>query len=183
MVLSREEVHRLLYRTRNLKHRALFMVIYSGGLRTSEATTLKPSDIDSDRMLIRIRGKGEKERHTLLAEEALQTLRDYYRTYGHSAWLFPGQLPTAPIKGRTVQKLFEQARLRADIQKPATVHTLRHSFATHLLDSGVDITHIQRLLGHKNLETTTIYLHVTTRELARIRSPLDLMEGEPTPTA
>ncbi len=183
VVLSTEEVQRLIDRTNNLKHRTLLMVIYSGGLRLSEAIGLKLSDIDSDRMLIRVRGKGQKERETLLAQEALKALRVYWRTNPSRDWLFPGERPDAPLHARTVQKVFEQACRRAEIQKRASVHSLRHSFATHLLDNGVDIRFVQQLLGHTSIRTTTVYLHVTTRDLTRIRSPLDLLGDEDKPTS
>ena len=183
VVLSLEEVARLIETTQNLKHRTLLQVIYSGGLRLSEAVALKPPDIDSDRMVIRVRGKGAKERETLLAHRALKALRNYCRLYHPVDWLFPGQKPATALVGRTVQKVFEQACQRADIRKGATPHSLRHSFATHLLDSGVDITFVQQLLGHKSLQTTAIYLHVTTRSLSRIRSPLDLLGDDNQPAS
>jgi len=132
-------------------------------------------------MVIRILGKGGKERETLLAHRALAGLRDYYRLYHPVEWLFPGQKPATALTGRTVQKVFDQACRRADIRKGATPHSLRHSFATHLLDNGVDITFVQQLLGHKSLQTTSIYLHVTTRSLSRIRSPLDLLGDDNSP--
>lgn len=183
VVLSVEEVRRLIDRTTNPKHRALLMVIYSGGLRGAEAVTLKVSDIDSNRMLIRVRGKGGKDRETLLAHTTLEALRTYHRAYTPREWLFPGKKPCNPLHVRTAQEVFVQARERADIQKCAGIHCLRHSFATHLLDSGVDIAFLQRLLGHKNLQTTAVYLHVSTRDLVRIRSPLDLLEDDNQPAS
>ena len=183
VVLSKGEVARLFAAAANLKHRALFMVTYSGGLRVSEVVGLRPSDIDSERMCIRVRGKGMRERETLLAEGALGILRCYFSRYRPGEWLFEGQKSGRPLHSRTVQKAFAGARERGEIAKPATVHTLRHSFATHLLESGVDLFHIQRLLGHKNPKTTTVYLHVSTRDLARIRSPLDDLEGIATPVS
>lgn len=181
VVLSKEEIRRLFDVTANLKHRALFKTIYSGGLRAAEVVALKPADIDSDRMLIRVTGKGKRERDTLLAREALQALRAYQDRYRPRSWLFPGQKPGSPIITSTVRKVFIAAKKKAQIHKPASVHSLRHSFATHLLDAGVDLFRIQKLLGHSSVKTTTVYLHVSTRDLARIRSPLDLMEDQSMP--
>ena len=176
VVLSQDEVSRLLSVTENLKHRALMMVIYSGGLRVSEATGLRPSDIDSDRMRIRVHGKGKKERDTLLSQAALKILRAYFMRYRPLTWLFEGQRRGERIHTRTVQKVIRRAAAKAGINKTATAHTLRHSFATHLLESGVDLFHIQRLLGHATPRTTTIYLHVSNRDLASIQNPLDRLE-------
>ena len=176
VVLSKEEIRRLFDVTTNLKHRALFKTIYSGGLRAAEAVALQPADIDSDRMLIRVRGKGRRERDTLLAREALDALRAYQDRHQPGTWLFPGQKAGSPVVTNTVGKVFAKAKQKAEIHKPASVHSLRHSFATHLLDAGVDLFHIQKLLGHSSVKTTTIYLHVSTRDLERIESPLDLME-------
>ncbi len=181
VVLSKEEIRRLFDVTTNLKHRALFKTIYSGGLRAAEAVALQPADIDSDRMLIRVRGKGRRERYTLLARETLDILRAYQDHYQPGTWLFPGQKAGSPVVTNTVAKAFAKAKQKAEIHKPASVHSLRHSFATHLLDAGVDLFHIQKLLGHSSVKTTTIYLHVSTRDLERIQSPLDLMEEPPKP--
>ncbi len=176
VVLSKEEIRRLFDVTTNLKHRALFKTIYSGGLRAAEAVALQPADIDSDRMLIRVRGKGRRERDTLLAREALDALRAYQDRHQPGTWLFPGQKAGSPVVTNTVGRAFAKAKQKAEIHKPASVHSLRHSFATHLLDAGVDLFHIQKLLGHSSVKTTTIYLHVSTRDLEKIQSPLDLME-------
>ncbi len=174
VVLSREEVRSLLESITNLKHKALLALIYAGGLRGSEAVRLRPEDIESDRMLIRVRGgKGRKDRYTLLSEYALSLLRDYWRLYRPKGWLFPGASEGKHLSERTVQKAFERAKKKAGITKPATLHSLRHSFATHLLESGVDLRHIQELLGHKSLRTTQIYTHVAHEGLTHIRSPLD----------
>ena len=183
VVLSKHEVARLFAVTANLKHRTLLMVTYSGGLRISEVVNLKPVDIDSDRMRIRVRGKGGDERDTLLAQSALEILRRYYSQYRPRTWLFEGQIPDRPLHTRSLQKVFERARGSADITKPATAHTLRHSFATHLLESGVDLFFIQRLLGHKSPKTTTVYLHVSNRDVARIQSPLDSLEEAEAPAS
>jgi len=179
VVLSREEVQRLLNAVTNLKHRAILMVIYSAGLRVGEAVRLKVADIDSDRGMIFVRGgKGRKDRYTLLSDTALQTLRAYWKKYRPKKWLFPGARPGRHITARTIQKVFERARDAAKIRKDATVHTLRHSFATHLLEEGVDVRYIKELLGHKRMETTMVYTHVSARNLAHIRSPLDSLSLE-----
>jgi len=173
-VLSVQEVESLLAHVTHRKYLAILAVIYSAGLRVSEAVHLRVEDIDSKRMTIRIRqGKGQQDRYTLLAQRTLHLLRTYFRCYRPSTWLFPGTGKGKPLSTRAVQLAFQEARVAAGIAKKATVHTLRHSFATHLLDRGTDITHIRRLLGHRRLETTAIYLHVTNRDLARLASPFD----------
>jgi integrase/recombinase XerD len=183
VVLSKEEVGALLDAVENLKHKAILTVLYSAGLRLSEACQLKVSDIDSHQMRIRVRqGKGAKDRYTLLAQNTLDLLRIYWQQYRPHDWLFPGQMPGQALSARSVQKVLETVLAKAGITKPATIHTLRHSFATHLLEAGVDVYHIQKLLGHTSVKTTTIYLHVSNRDLSRIISPLDLWKGRPKPT-
>ena len=174
LVLSTGEVSRLLVVLENVKHRTILTVISSAGLRLSELCQLKVSDIDSDRMQIRVRqGKGMKDRYTLLAKSTLPLLRVYWQAYRPAEWLFPGQEVTRPLSERSVQKIFKNALSQAEITKEASVHTLRHCFATHLLETGVDVYYIQKLMGHASVNTTAIYLHVTTRDLSRITSPLD----------
>jgi len=174
VVLDREEVESLFSVTKNIKHRAILMLIYSSGLRLTEAAHLKVSDIDSKRMVLRIRqGKGNKDRYTILSKVALEILREYWHRYRPKEWLFAGKFTDKPLTGRSIQRVLIKAKNRAGIKKPATVHTLRHSFATHLLEAGTDLRHIQLLLGHMSLKTTAIYLHVSRKELARIVSPLD----------
>lgn len=178
IVLSRTEIEALFSVTKNLKHKAILMITYSSGLRLAETANLKVSDIDSSRMMVKVHGKGNKDRYSILSSVALEVLRQYWRQYRPSDWLFEGQRSGNPITSRTIQKIFEITKGRAGITKPATVHTLRHSFATHLLEAGTDLHHIQLLLGHKSPKTTTVYLHVSNRTLARITSPLDM---PPTP--
>ena len=174
VVLDRTEVEALFSVTKNLKHRAILMLIYSSGLRLAEASHLKVSDIDIKRMMIRVRdGKGGKGRYTILSSVALDVLRQYWRKYHPIEWLFPGHREDKQISGRSIQKIFDRAKNLANITKPVTVHTLRHSFATHLLEAGTDLHHIQLLLGHKSPKTTTVYLHVSRKDLIRIVSPLD----------
>lgn len=174
VVLNREEVSCILSSVTSLKHKALLMLVYSAGLRVDEVVRLKHGDIDTQRRLIHVRGaKGRKDRYTLLSEAALGKLKLYIESYQPNEWLFPSRNTQSHITTRTAQKVFEQACKKADIKKEVTIHTLRHSFATHLLESGVDLRYIQELLGHKSSKTTEIYTHVSNRDLSRIRNPLD----------
>ncbi len=173
-VLSKEEVQDILINVANLKHKALLMIIYSAGLRVGEALRLKPSDIDSKRGLIYIKqAKGRKDRVTLLSEKALTCLREYYQVYKPDEWLFPGKESGKHLTVRSAQNIFERAYKKAKINKKPTLHWLRHSFATHLLESGVDLRYIQNLLGHESPKTTQIYTHVSRSEIQKIRNPLD----------
>ena len=184
VVLSPLEVRRLLDAVDQPKLRMVLTTIYSAGLRLSEAVHLKVTDIDSARMSIRVdQGKGKKDRYTILAEQTLWQLRDYWRMYRPVDWLFPGRDASCPVHISTVQRVFKKARYKAGIGKPCSVHTLRHSFATHLLESGTDLYYIQRLLGHESAKTTTVYLHVSNRDVTRVISPLDRYAppGKPSP--
>lgn len=173
VVLSRDEVVRLLAVTRNPKHRTALALIYSSGLRVSEAVGLRPEDIDPERHCILVRsGKGRKDRYTPLSAHALALLRDYVRAYQPEAWLFPGR-DGAHLTERSVQRAFKTGLRRAGVVKRATVHCLRHSFATHLLEDGVDLRYIQEILGHKSSRTTEIYTHVARGDILKITSPLD----------
>ena len=177
-VLSVDEVERLFASTRNPKHRALLMTTYSAGLRVSEVVRLQVTDIESDpgRMLIRVnQGKGNQDRYTLLSTRLLQELRAYWRLERHKPWLFPGHDPKRHMPSGTAGKIYNRARQRAGIDHGSGIHTLRHCFATHLLDSGVAPRTIQVLLGHGSLKTTARYLHVSRQRLAHVRSPLDLL--------
>ena len=157
-VLSRAEVLRLFEAVSNLKHRALLMMIYSAGLRVGEAVRLRVEDVDSERRLLHVRqGKGRKDRYVMLSEVALESLRDYWRAYRPTKWLFPGQREGCHLHERTVEKILKQACQKAGIRKDISVHTLRHSFATHLLEAGIDLRYIQEMLGHKSSKTTEIY--------------------------
>ena len=173
-VLSREEVESILSATKNLKHRAILMTLYSAGLRIGEVTRLKVSDIESGRMMIRVNeGKGLKDRYTLLGERNLEILRRYWKAYRPLEWLFPGRNASDPVSISAIQRVFKTSLEKAGIKKKASVHTLRHCFATHLLDSGTDLYYIQRLLGHKSAGTTSVYLHITGKDIGKIKSPLD----------
>lgn len=175
-VLSKEEVLSLLKSVDNEKHKTILFLIYSAGLRLGEVVRLQINDIDSKRMLIKvIQGKGRKDRYTLLSDVALKQLRKYYSIYKPERWLFPGGKEGSYLTERSVQKIFERACQKAKIRSDVSVHTLRHSFATHLLESGTDLRYIQELLGHSSSKTTEIYTHVTEKKLSNIRSPLDYL--------
>jgi integrase/recombinase XerD len=182
VVLSREEVARLLAAVRNPKHRAALSVAYGAGLRASEVAALKVSDVDSARMTLRVeQGKGRKDRYALLSPVLLQTLRTWWRTARQQGtmlcggWLFPGMDPTDPITTRQLNRAVHQAATTAGIDKRVSLHTLRHSFATHLLEQKVDIRVIQVLLGHKKIETTVLYTQVATEILREVVSPLETL--------
>jgi integrase/recombinase XerD len=178
-VLSPDEVKSIFDVTENLKHKAILMTVYSAGLRVSEVCNLKITDIDSKNMQILIReGKGKKDRYSLLSRSNLEILREYWSRYHPTEYLFSGNGRTDSISPRSVQKMLEKSIKKTTIKKHATVHTLRHSFATHLLDAGTDICYIQRLLGHTRITTTTIYLHLRRMDLLNIKSPLDTLLEE-----
>ncbi len=179
VVLSRREVVRWLKAMPNLKHRTVGLVLYGAGLRISEALALELSDIDSERMVITVRhGKGDADRQVTLSEVLLKALRRYWCVYAPPSCLFPGKDPEKPLTVSTIQRALKAARHRAGIRKRASAHTLRHSYATHLLEAGTDLRVIQTLLGHSSLRTTEIYTHVTTEHLRATRSPLDALSEE-----
>ena len=173
VVLSEPEVVRIFAQVNNLKHKCLLMLIYSAGLRIGEALHLKVADIDSARGQVSIRGaKGNKDRVSLLSTSLLPLLREYYRQYQPKEYLFEG-MSGGKYSARSAQAVIKRAVQKAKIQKKVTLHTLRHSFATHLLENGTDLRYIQTLLGHNSSRTTEIYTHVSTKALRDIRSPLD----------
>ena len=178
-VLSASEVSRFFNAITNLKYRAMFMTAYACGLRVSELVGLRVGDIDSTRMMIRVRqGKGRKDRDVPLPDRLLQVLRAYWATHRSTGWLFPGRFPDRPTSCTTVSELCHQISRRAGLGKRVTVHTLRHSYATHLLDAGTDLRTIQVLLGHLHIRTTARYTHVSPAKLGSIPSPLDLLDAE-----
>jgi site-specific recombinase XerD len=185
VVLSPEEVSRFLEAAPSLKYKAAFSVAYGAGLRASEVTSLKPTDIDSKRMVIRVeQGKGRKDRYVMLAPPLLELLRDWWRVGRPQGWLFPGHVLGAPLTTRQLNRACHAAAHMAEIEKPVSLHTLRHSFATHLLEQNIDIRVIQVLLGHAKLESTALYTQVATKTIREIISPLEhltlkLKEGEP----
>lgn len=172
-VLSEQEIKSIINSITNLKHKCMIMTCYSGGLRVGELLNLKPADIESDRMQIRIRGaKGKKDRVTLLSARLLELLRQYYKMYKPKEWLFEGQMG-GQYSERSVQNVLKIACERVKIKKHVSMHTLRHSFATHLLENGTDLRYIQSLLGHSSPKTTQIYTHITTKGIDQIVNPLD----------
>ena len=186
-VLSVDEVERLLTGASNPKHRAALAVAYGAGLRASEVVHLKVTDIDSERMIVRVeQGKGQRDRYAMLSPSLLELLRAWWRQ-AHAqgkmlqgGWLFPGRNPVNPLSTRQLNHACHRAARVADLDKRVSMHTLRHSFATHLLENKVDIRVIQVLLGHRKLETTARYSHVATRTLGEVTSPLDQLTLPPT---
>ena len=180
VVLSLEEVVRFFQAVPALKHRAILMTAYAAGLRISEVVALTVEDIDSRRMVLRVRqGKGRKDRYVMLSPRLLKVLRAYWRAARPVHWLFPGQKEGRHLTTGTVHRACVQASCAADLGKHVTVHTLRHSFATHLLEAGTDIRTIQLLLGHRELRTTAIYTHISPATLETTRSPLDRLTALP----
>ncbi|MCH7771053.1 MAG: site-specific integrase [Bacteroidetes bacterium] len=175
-VLSTKEISRILVVTKNLKHKTILLLIYSAGLRLNELLELKIGDVDSEAMKIHIKqGKGKRDRYIMLSENVLNLLREYYKVYKPKHYIIEGQ-NGGKYSPKSVQSAFKTALKKAGIKKKATVHTLRHSFATHLLDEGTDIRYIQELLGHKRLETTQIYTHVSSYSIDKIKSPADMLD-------
>jgi site-specific recombinase XerD len=178
-VYSVEELEKLLtVGCPHPKHRAFLMTVYGAGLRLNEACHLKPEHIDSARMQLRVeQGKGRKDRYTLLSPRLLQELRSYWKICRPSVWLFPAvRDPQQPVLDGTAAKFFERALQRAGLPNKGGIHSLRHSFATHLLEAGVEITVVQRLLGHTSISTTVTYLHVRRERVSEIQSPLQLLD-------
>jgi integrase/recombinase XerD len=182
-ILSREEVARLFEVTSNRKHRALLMTTYAAGLRVSEVVRLRVCNLDSQRMLIRVEGgKGRKDRDTILSPGLLAELRGYWQQYRPPLWLFPNRHdPQRPLDRGSAYRIFCDAKARASITKAGGIHALRHAFATHLLEAGIDVLSIRELLGHENLKTTANYLHLAHGGRARIHRALDLLQPPPTP--
>lgn len=173
-VLSKEEVKLIITTPINLKHRMMLSLIYACGLRRSELLNLKPQDIHSDRKILLIKqSKGKKDRIVPLSEALLEPLREYYRLYRPVNWLFEGQIKGEQYSAKSLQNVLKQSLERSNISKPVTLHWLRHSYATHLLETGTDLRYIQELLGHKSSKTTEIYTHVSTKSIQNIKSPFD----------
>ena len=177
-VLDESEALRLFGAVENLKHRTILMLTYGSGLRVGEVVSLRVEDLDVIRRLIHVRGgKGKKDRFTLLPESMIPIIHQYGAAYGivDSGWLFPGGREESHISERSIQSVFEKVVLKAGIQKHVTMHSLRHSFATSLLQRGQDLEFIRKLLGHESIKTTQIYTHLTATDLAKIRSPIDFV--------
>ena len=176
VVLSPEEVQRFLGSIGNTKHRTILTTCYAAGLRISEAVRLKPIDIDSQRMVIRVdQGKGQKDRYVMLSPKLLEILRSWWRVDRSRQWLFPSDIPGRHISKDAVEQACQKARHLSGIRKPITPHSLRHGFAVHLLESGTDVRTIQLLLGHRSLATTARYLRIATSKVCSTSSPLDLL--------
>lgn len=177
VILSREDVQRVIAHTSNLKHRTMLLTTYATGLRLNEVLHLRITDIDSERMTIRVeQGKGGKDRYTVLSPQLLEALRAYWRAARPTTWLFPSARHPRPMDPSALQRAYETAKRRAGITKPGGIHGLRHAFATHLLEAGVDLHTIQRLLGHRDISTTTRYLQLTRHTEMGPSSPLNLLE-------
>lgn len=182
-VLSRQEVIRLLAQTDNRRDRLLLTTAYAAGLRVSEVVALQVTHLDSERKVIRIeQGKGRSDRYALLSDRLLADLRAYWRVFRPVPWLFPGQRPGRPLTVRTALRAYTAAKTRAGITKRGGIHALRHAFATHLVEAGVDLHTVQCLLGHRHIETTTRYLHLAPQALARRGSPCDLLDFAAAPS-
>ncbi|MBL7831084.1 MAG: tyrosine-type recombinase/integrase, partial [Saprospiraceae bacterium] len=172
-VLSKEEIKRILEAPSNMKHRAMLVLVYSCGLRRSELLNLQKQDIDSNRMLVIVRkGKGAKDRIVPLSPRVLELLREYYKMFRPKKWLFEGQYG-GQYSEKSLASVLKLAVEKAGISKPVSLHWLRHSFATHLLEKGTDLRYIQEMLGHNSSKTTEIYTHVSTKSLQKIQSPFD----------
>jgi site-specific recombinase XerD len=181
-VLSRPEIDRILELEQNPKHRLLLMLTYSSGLRVSEVVALRKEHIDTARQALFVRsGKGRKDRYTLLSGRAARFIAEYCALYRIETWLFPGQSAGRHLSIRSAQNIFDKAVEKAGIGKEISIHSLRHTFATHLLENGTDIRYIQTLLGHSSLRTTERYTHVARRGVLRIQSPLDSARGDDPP--
>jgi|HubBroStandDraft_6_1064221.scaffolds.fasta_scaffold184845_2 integrase/recombinase XerD len=183
-ILSSAELIALFAAADNPQHRALLMTTYGGGLRVSEVVKLRPCDIDSKRMMMRVvAGKRAKDRYTLLSVRLLEELRAYWRAYRPLTWLFPGRRPEQPFNDDKAREVFNQAKAKAGIRKAGSIHLLRHCFATHLLEAGVDLRTIQILMGHSSIDSTVWYLHLTRKKLDATQNPLDLLDlsGLPKP--
>lgn len=185
VIPSRDEILTMLNSVENLKHKAILFLIYGSGLRVSEAARLKIGDICSKNMTIRVGGaKHNTDRYTILSETALLVLREYFRQYFRGQhyklddWLFPGRDKSMPVNVKTIKNTVIRLRDKLKMDKAISAHTMRHCFATHALENGVDPVFIQQLLGHKSLKTTTTYLHMTSKSLMGIKSPLDIATGE-----
>jgi integrase/recombinase XerD len=177
VVLNHDEISSILSVVSNLKHKLMLMLMYSAGLRVSEVVNLRSGDIGIQRKLIHIKGgKARKDRCTILSDVAVDALQGYLKEHGQSKYLFPSQDRKKHLATRSVEKIFSDTTRKAGVKKNATAHSLKHSFATHLLESGVELRYVQELLGHKSSKTTDVYTHVSNKELSKIKNPLDSLQ-------
>ncbi|MCP3942766.1 MAG: tyrosine-type recombinase/integrase [Desulfobacteraceae bacterium] len=176
LALSKDEVRKLIFSCTNLKHRTLLLTVYSAGLRVSEVVKLEPSHIERSRKMLRVeQGKGRKDRYTLLSDQLLEALGEYWREYRPGKYLFFGKTKSKPMPVETAQKIYYKAKKDAGIKRGKGIHTLRHCFATHLMEHGTSTIEIKHLMGHSSIRTTAKYLHVTNGSLSKIISPLDMV--------
>ena len=179
-ILSSQELQNLFAAAQNPKHRMMLRVAYDAGLRLGEVVRLKIADIDSQRMTIRVeQGKGNKDRYSLLSQKLLAELREYWKMDRPPVWLFPSRNPQKPLTKSSLREVYQHAKRKAGIRKQGGVHTLRHCFATHLLEAGEDLRTIQVLMGHKNIQTTSRYLQLSRHKLQSTKSPLELLDQRP----
>lgn len=174
--ISRDEVNQILNACSNLKHRTLLLATYSAGLRVSEVVKLEPVHIERSRKMIRVeQAKGRKDRYTVLSDILLKSLEEYWRAYRPGKWIFPGSTKAKPISIDAVQRIYYKAKLIAGVKRGRGIHTLRHSFATHLLENGTRTHVIQQMLGHRSIRTTAKYLHISNETISKVISPLDMV--------
>jgi len=179
VVLSEEDISQILDATENLKHKALLSLIYSAGLRVGEAVTLRWEDLDENRNMMHIRNaKGKKDRYTILSDVVIEMLERYAEMYHPHDWLFEGQDRKKHLSVRSAEYVFQHAVRRSGIRKNVSIHSLRHAFATHLLEHGTDLRYIQHLLGHRSIKTTEVYSHVSSHKIAKLRSPIENIRGK-----
>jgi len=178
-ILSFEQVKLLISGITNLKQKAAISLMYSAGLRVSELINITPKEIDSQQMYVMVRGgKGKRDRTTLLSENCLQLLREYFKAYRPEIYLFNGQDKSRPYSQSSIEEMVKKAAKKVGITKKVTPHTFRHSFATHLLESGCNLFYIKELLGHSNIQTTMVYLHLCSKDIRKIDNPFDKMFGD-----
>ncbi len=176
-VMSPKDVAQIIGCTANLKHRAMLSLLYSCGLRRNELLDMRITDIDSKRNVVNVRhAKGDKDRQVPLSPKILELLREYFKKYHPVTWLFEGEKPNTPYTGESLHRVFVAAKQRAGVGGRFTLHCLRHSYATHLMEAGVNLRYIQELLGHRHIKTTEIYLHVSSESMCKIQSPFDTLE-------
>lgn len=176
MALSREEVDQILSACKNLKHYALLLAVYSSGMRVSEVVKLQPIHIERSRKMIRIeQGKGRKDRYTVLSDTLLKTLETYWRAYWPDKWIFFGQTKAKPLAIESAQKIFHNAKIKAGVKRGRGIHTLRHCFATHLMEQGTRTHVLQKMLGHKSIKTTARYIHISNDAISKVISPADVV--------
>ncbi len=179
IILTQDEIKTVLSGIKNLKHKAILSLMYSSGVRSSELLALMPEHIDSKQMYVMVRGgKGNKDRSTLLSTISLTILREYYREYRPKQYLFNGAKESSPYSATSLANILKKAVKNTGIKKKISPHTLRHSFATHLLENGVNLFYIKELLGHKSIKTTLVYLHLCSKDIKKIVNPLDKLFGE-----